>query len=91
MADMDIKGRRKQPITRGEKNGRHKLTLDDIPLIRLSAFAGASYPFIAKRYGITSQAVGYIVRCVTWRESEDELRSIELDLAAIFTQAEQSA
>jgi hypothetical protein len=84
VADMDIKGRRKQPITLGEKNGMHKLSWNSVSLIRLFATAGASYPFIAKRYGVTPQAVGGVVRGKTWRESEDELRVMEAYVAAMY-------
>jgi hypothetical protein len=81
--DMVCKGRQ----AKGEKNGRHKLTSNDIPYIRLLVAAGASRCLVANRYNIHEMHIGAIVRGRYWRESEDDLRSIEEYLAAMFAEA----
>jgi hypothetical protein len=78
MEDRDSKGRQAKGkrhglygnghLVAGEKSGMHKFTWSDIPMVRLLAAVGASYPFIAKRYGVTSQAVRPIVIGKAWKE-----------------------
>jgi hypothetical protein len=87
-ADMIAKGRARYPagerhgmygrhLTAGEKNGRHKLTWNDIPVIRLLAAAGRAQRSLAKRYGVGDLAISRVVRGKRWCESETELRAME--------------
>jgi hypothetical protein len=71
--DMVSKGR----STRGEKNRRHKLRWDNIPLIRLSAFAGMDLSLLAKNHGVAVSTIRNAVNGKSWRESSEERRSFE--------------
>lgn len=51
---------------RGSLSGVAKFHEDDIPRIRERAAAGESYKAISEQYGCTPEAIGYIVRRVTW-------------------------
>ena len=95
MKDRDSKGRQAKGSRHGmygnghlvarEKSGMHKFTWNDIPMIRLLAVAGASYPFTAKRYGVTPNAIGSVVRGKTWKETPDQQQF----LAAMYASLEQ--
>jgi hypothetical protein len=87
MRDMVAKGRQATGerhgfynngrLRAGEKNTQAKLTWDDIALIRLFSAAGATQPFIAKRYDVSQQSVSNIVTGKKWRESPEERRTME--------------
>ncbi len=66
-----------------EKSGMHKFTWNDIPMIRLLAVAGASYPFTAKRYGVTPNAIGSVVRGKTWKETPDQQQFVTAMYASL--------
>jgi hypothetical protein len=80
MEDMVSKGRQAS----GERHGRHELTLDDIPLVRLFSAAGASQRFIAKRFNVGQTTVGNVVYGRTWRENSDERNAMEEYWVAMF-------
>lgn len=65
MRDRDGKGRRASPI--GEKNGRSKITREEVDRIRLLAYLGVTYEHIMEEYGICRNSVGMIVRHETWK------------------------
>lgn len=66
--DMDRKGRSRRPVLPGEKNGRAKLTSDDVASIRRAHSDGETYRALAARYGVTYGMIGHICRGVCWRE-----------------------
>lgn len=64
LRDMTEKGRRApMPDTRGEKSGKAKLTESDVREIRE---ATGTHNAIAKRFGVSRQAVGSIRSGMTW-------------------------
>lgn len=64
MRDMVKKGRRPQIL--GTRHGMSKLTEKDILMIRKLNTKSVSRLDIAKRFNITKENVGYIIRRVTW-------------------------
>lgn len=67
--DRDIKGRAADHS--GENHGRHKVSQDDVAAIRhLHATEGLTYREIGRRFNISRQAVGHIIRGETWRTSD---------------------
>lgn len=68
MIDMDKKGRRKAP--KGEDQFKSKLTEEQVLKIRKLYVRGKSnfsIPKLAKMFGVTGAAVGYILQRKTWR------------------------
>src|ERR1700730_8659873 len=82
MEDMVCKGR----SARGEKNGNSKLTWNDIPYVQLFSAAGAYRRSVANRYGVTRQAIGFILAGRTWRESESERCAIQEFWSGMFSE-----
>lgn len=64
-SDRDNKGRQIAP--RGEDHGNAVLTEPDIAAIRSAHAGGESMTSLAKRYSVTRQNIGFIVRRATWR------------------------
>lgn len=62
IADMASKGRK----ARGEASGQAKLTASDIPEIREYALRGWSHRQLGRQYGVSSVAIGNILRGKTW-------------------------
>jgi hypothetical protein len=62
MRDRDRKRRNKQP--KGERNGRAKLTQQQVLEIRASPLNGAE---LARRYGVTKQLISLIATGKLWR------------------------
>jgi Mor family transcriptional regulator len=68
---------RKMPDTKGEKNGRSKITLETATAIRKLGTeqnkqrrendSGGNYKEIAKKFNVCPATVGAIVRGETWR------------------------
>lgn len=52
---------------RGELNGRAKIRAEDVLEIRKRSAAGITYIQLAKEYGLTPGAVGFMVRRRTWK------------------------
>lgn len=57
---------------RGETDGNSKLKEPDVREIRRLHASGSSQAAIGRRYGVTKECVGYIVRRQTWRHVTDE-------------------
>ena len=56
-------------IARGEKNGRAKLTEDDVREIRrLHAEGGSSQRFLAAKFGVSQPAIRKILKGETWKD-----------------------
>jgi hypothetical protein len=75
MADRDARGRSGAPKRRGEKNGRAKLTLEQVAEIRASYVDGRRGPFrrsqysqtaLAAKYGVSQTVISLIVRGRIW-------------------------
>lgn len=63
----DLNGVRKNPeIVRGERNGRAKLTRDQVETIRREYAAGAIQRVLAARFGVRQCHISEIVRGVSW-------------------------
>ena len=59
--------------TRGESNGRSKLTASDIPNIRRDLASGEySQDEIAEKYGVKKNAISMIKLGITWKSIPDE-------------------
>lgn len=66
-ADKTAKGRRPT----GELHGCHKLTSEDVRWLRWArAYAGVSFPKLARPFGVTHQAVQAAVKRRTWKEQQ---------------------
>ena len=63
MEDMTEKGRGKV----GEKNGRSKLTVEDIISIRFLYTAGFNMSYLANRFGVSKVQISSIIRREAWR------------------------
>jgi hypothetical protein len=81
IADMDRKGRRRtvrgdahharRPGARiGERNGRSRLTPDDVRRIRAMRAGGAMYKDIASAFGVATPTVQHIVSGKNWSHVE---------------------
>jgi len=71
VADMIHKGRRVNLV--GEKNGKSKLTWDDVCEIRrLYATGECSQPALGRQFGVCHSTIGRIVRGEYWREAGHE-------------------
>jgi len=69
--DMIAKGRNRYKPHKGEKNGRAKLTDDDVRLIRATyARGGVTIDELAAEYGITSTNMKFAIRGKTWPHIE---------------------
>jgi hypothetical protein len=66
MADCKEKGRLKVPVLRGEGNGASKLTEADAREIVAEADKGVRSAELARRFGVTNDAVNRLVRGNTW-------------------------
>jgi len=56
-----------EQLPRGSAHGLAKLTEADVVVIRARASSGEMHTTLARAYGVTPAAVGYIVRRITWR------------------------
>lgn len=52
----------------GEKNGNHKLTADDVKMIRTLRSEGWLLRELGERFGASTSSVSYIVRGDHWKE-----------------------
>lgn len=67
IADMDRKGRRRNPNVRGERNPSAKLTWKEVKAIRARFAKGTvTKAALAKSYGVTPEQVANIVRGRHW-------------------------
>ena len=68
MADMDIKGRRRQPDQRGEKNNSSRLTRKQVNQIR-KLYTTKKYTFmqLASRFNVSYVTIHHIVTRKTWK------------------------
>ncbi len=64
--DAAQKGRHVSPSFHGEQHPAAKLTNKDIPVIRSRYASGDSYRKIAIDYGVSTGAIGWIIRRQTW-------------------------
>lgn len=62
MADMVAKGRQRNGINPGEKNGSVKLTDEQVAQLRQDRVTGMTYSELGRRYGIGKSQVCRIVR-----------------------------
>ena len=53
----------------GEANGRAKLTVEDVRVIRRELAAGADMAALAQRFGVTHGAIWFIDKGLTWRDA----------------------
>jgi hypothetical protein len=67
MRDCKNKGRAVWPESSGEKNGRAKLTVEQVSGIRSSLALGGTERGLAKIYGVSKGTIGFIKRGETWR------------------------
>lgn len=68
MHDMKAKGRANNGDTRGEKNGRAKLTWDQVREMRAMFEKGFSRSHICEKFNTPRWNLGYILRNQSWRE-----------------------
>ena len=64
LADMDKKGRRKNPDICGRKNPNAKLTIQNVRYIKQS---NKSHAELSREFNVTSSTIGYIRRGKSWR------------------------
>lgn len=64
--DRDVKGRGADHA--GEKNGRHKLTADAIPIIKAAVAGGLSQDEVAKFFGVRQATISRVVRGLGWSD-----------------------
>jgi hypothetical protein len=65
VADMCAKGRRGRHD--GERNGRAKLTQEQVTAIRTTyAVGGVTYPELGRQYGVSAGEIGHIVKGRVW-------------------------
>jgi len=57
-------------VTRGERNGRAKLTDDNVREIRTLAAQGVQGKQLAERYGVSRTKISRVIRCLDWRHVE---------------------
>jgi hypothetical protein len=89
IADMVAKGRQARgeclaaairaanPDRRGERNGRAKLTGDDVRAIRRAYEAGSATPAtLARRYGVADTVIHNIVRYRSWKHIAKESSNV---------------
>jgi hypothetical protein len=69
MADKVAKGRQ----ARGERHGRAKVTVRDVPYIRGLRAIGFTYSELGKMYGLNQSTIGGIINRRIWKEVPDEL------------------
>ena len=62
--DCVKKGRNKNGNSKGEKNGRAKLTVEDVLVIRASTLTSKK---LALEYGVTAENIGLVRRGITWK------------------------
>jgi hypothetical protein len=68
VADMDAKGRRVNGDHRGTRNGRAKLTEDDVRTIRRRyADGGITMQQLADEFGVAHLAVRKVIRRMLWQ------------------------
>ena len=70
MRDMEQKGRGKRPDSKGEKNGRAKLTVKQVAEVRRDYVRGShthGLKSLAKKYGVHFSLIGFIVRGECWQ------------------------
>jgi hypothetical protein len=66
-ADMVSKGRHRPHVAPGAKNPASKLTESSAIAIIAALRSGARQVDIARRFGVTKGAIGWIARGKTWR------------------------
>jgi hypothetical protein len=65
---------------RGEKNGKHKLTSEQVTEIhRLYSTGGYTQKELGRRFGVDHSLIGYIVRGKIWTEEYAEFHGIQPD------------
>lgn len=72
-ADMDSKGRRRNADSRGEKNGRDKLTQKDVVEIRQRHKTGETIAAIARFFGRGETTIRHIIQEATWKNIPTEV------------------
>jgi hypothetical protein len=80
LADMRTKGRANDPArgSRGDRNGRARLTWEQVREIRRRWAAGEQQRSLAREFGLGSTTVGHIVHGRHWRELPDGARAVRL-------------
>lgn len=81
-ADRNVKGRtRWNPDCRGEKNGNHRLTAEQVIAIRASREPGT---VVGPRFGVSSTMIYYIRKNKNWRVllEDGRVRAAESEAAA---------
>lgn len=66
--DMARKGRARGRVAPGERNGRAKLSWDDVREIRAGRVTGLSYSQLATKFNVTITNIRHIIKGVTWVE-----------------------
>lgn len=67
VADMVRRNRARRGVLRGELNGSHLLTREQVASIRAEwAARHTKYGVLGARYGVTGGAIGLIIRGTTW-------------------------
>ena len=56
-----------EKIAKGDQNGLSKLREIDIPAIRIKAAKGITFTDIAKEFGVSRSAIGYVAHAKTWK------------------------
>jgi hypothetical protein len=80
LADMRQKGRANDPSrgSQGERNGRARLTWEQVREIRRRWAAGEQQIALAREFGIGSTTVGHIVHGRRWHDIPDGARAVRL-------------
>lgn len=66
--DFEPVERRELGFRKGEKNLNHKLTAEQVKKIREFHGKGVSQQALARRYGVSQNAIFRIVHDLTWKE-----------------------
>lgn len=62
----DMVDRQRSPVNAGERNPRSKLTAEQVEQVRRAVSSGETQTEVARRFGVTSQMIGRIVRGQNW-------------------------
>ena len=68
LKDASNKGRMFRPDTNAERNGKTKLTWDDVRKIRKMASSGRRKSIIAEDFNVSPSSISDIVNMRTWKE-----------------------